>query len=90
MRANDIIKAAEKIADEKKLKEEKKQALLVKREEIIKKKNLNKNFCAKKDGKCHAFDLKEYSVCQNILKSHCGKQACRNAAGEKPKMYMHP
>ena len=34
MRANDIIKAAEKIADEKKLKEEKKQALLAKREEI--------------------------------------------------------
>ena len=34
MRASDIIKAAEKIADEKKLKEEKKQALLAKREEI--------------------------------------------------------
>ena len=50
--------------------------------------SVNKNFCAKKDGKCHAFDLKEYSVCHNILKSHCGKQACRNAAGEKPKMLL--
>ena len=44
MRANDIIKAAEKIADEKKLKEEKKQALLVKREEIIKKKKFKQKF----------------------------------------------
>ena len=42
----------------------------------------------KKDGKCHAFDLKECFVCHNILKSHCGNQACRNAAAENPKMLL--
>ena len=42
MRANDIIKAAEKIADEKKLKEEKKQSLLAKREEIKYFRSVNK------------------------------------------------
>ena len=59
MRANDIIKAAEKIADEKKLKEEKKQALLAKREEMKGKfyKCKQKCVCSKKDGKCDAFDL---------------------------------
>ena len=41
-----------------------------------------------KDGKCDAFDLKECSVGHNIMKSHCGKQACRNAAGEKAKMLL--
>ena len=90
VRANDIIKAAEKKSDEKKLKEEKKQTLLAKREEIKEKfyKCKQKCVCVKKDGKCNAFDFKECSVCHNILKSHCDKQACRNAAGKKPKMLL--
>ena len=90
MRASDIIKAAEKIADEKKLKEDKKQALLAKSEEMKEKFNKCKQkcVCAKEDCKCDAFDLKECFVSHNILKSHCGKQACRNAAGEKPKMLL--
>ena len=89
VRANDIIKAAEKKSDEKKLKEEKKQTLLAKREEIKEKFYKCKQKCVcVKDGKCNAFDFKECSVCHNILKSHCDKQACRNAAGEKPKMLL--
>ena len=89
MRATDITKAAEKIADEKKLKEEKKQALLAKREEIKEKfYKCKQKYVWAKDGICDAFDLKKCSVCHNILKSHCGKKACRNAAGEKPKMLL--
>ena len=90
MRANDIIKAVEKKADKEKLEEEKKQALLAKREGVKEKFYKFKQKCvsAEKDGKCDVFDSKECSVCNNILKSLCGKQAVKNASGEKPKMLL--
>ena len=50
VRANDIIKAAEKKSDEKKLKEEKKQTLLAKREEIKEKFYKCKQKCVCEEG----------------------------------------
>ena len=38
------------------------------------------------EGKCAASELKECSVCHNILKSQCGRRSCRDEAGGKPVM----
>jgi len=90
MRADDIIKAVEKNAQDKKFTEEKEQALSAKKEEVkeVFYKCKQKCVCTKVGGKCDALDLKECSVCHSILKSQYGKQACKSPSGEKPLMLL--
>ena len=42
--------------------------------------------CSRPDGKCAAIGLKQCTVCQSVLKSQCGKKACRSTDGSKPVM----
>ena len=42
--------------------------------------------CEKPNGKCEALGLKQCSICNSVLKSQCGKKACRTPDGAKPLM----
>jgi len=42
--------------------------------------------CEKPNGKCAALALKQCSVCKSVLRSQCGKKACRTPDGVKPAM----
>ena len=85
MRASDIIKAAEKVAAEKEAKEMRKKALMEKKQNDKELFYRCKAKCSC-EGKCAASELKECSVCHDILKSQCGKRSCRDEAGGKPVM----
>ena len=61
--------------DRKKNKEEQKQAFLRCKDE-----------CMCKTRTCHAINLKQCSICHDILKSMCTKIACKGNDGSKPKM----
>ena len=61
--------------DRKKNKEEQKQAFLRCKDE-----------CMCKTRTCHAINLKQCSICHDILKSMCTKMACKGNYGSKPKM----
>ena len=45
-----------------------------------------KCLCEKPNEKCVAIGLKQCSSCKSILKSQCGKKACRSSDGTKPLM----
>ena len=42
--------------------------------------------CSRPDGKCEAKNLKECSVCRQVLLSQCSQLACKGKDGSKPAM----
>ena len=88
MTAKNILKRVKennKKNEEKELKKkENKEKKLKEGEMFIRCKD--KCVCEKPNGKCVTIGLKQCSSCKSVLKSQCGKKACRSPDGAKPFM----
>ena len=79
--ATEVMKLVEAKEQEDIKKGEKKKERLEMKEALKMKFFACKEKCCCGAGKCEAFDLQQCSVCKNVLKSKCGKKACRSEDG---------
>ena len=87
LKGTDVRKLIEQKEEDERKKEEKKKEREEKKEEMkmLFLKCQEKCLCSTK--KCKAIQLQQCSVCKNVLKSKCGKKACK-IDGEAPVMIL--
>ena len=87
LKGTEVRKLIEQKEEDERMKEEKKKEREEKKEEMkmLFLKCQERCLCSTKE--CEAIQLQQCSVCKNVLKSKCGKKACK-IDGEAPVMIL--